>query len=50
MARPLRLECAGVLYHATARGDRREDIYLDDADPEDFLALLDYAEFEANLR
>ncbi len=27
MARPLRLEFAGALYHVTARGDRREDIY-----------------------
>lgn len=32
MARPLRLELAGGLYHVTSRGDRREDIYLDDAD------------------
>lgn len=30
MARPLRLEFAGVLYHVTARGDRREDVDLDD--------------------
>ncbi|MFQ5676620.1 MAG: addiction module toxin RelE, partial [bacterium] len=29
MARPLRLEYPGALYHVTARGDRREDIYLD---------------------
>jgi putative transposase len=40
MARPLRLEFAGALYHVTARGDRREDIYLDDADRELFLSLL----------
>lgn len=32
MARPLRLELAGGLYHVTSRGDRREDIFLDDAD------------------
>ena len=32
MARPLRLELAGALYHVTARGDGREDIYLSDAD------------------
>jgi hypothetical protein len=30
MARPLRLELAGGLYHATYRGDGREDIYLDE--------------------
>jgi putative transposase len=32
MARPLRIELAGGLYHITSRGDRREDIYLDDGD------------------
>ena len=30
MARPLRIEYAGALYHLISRGDRREDIYLDD--------------------
>jgi REP element-mobilizing transposase RayT len=32
MARPLRLELAGGLYHVTSRGDGREDIYLSDND------------------
>ena len=32
MARPLRIELAGGLYHITARGDRREDIYFGEAD------------------
>ena len=32
MARPLRLELAGGLYHVTSRGDSREDIFIDDAD------------------
>ena len=32
MARPLRLEYAGALYHVTSRGDRRALIYLDDTD------------------
>ena len=32
MARPLRLELSGGVYHVTSRGDRREDIYLSDAD------------------
>ena len=32
MARPLRIEYAGALYHVTSRGDRREDIYFDDGD------------------
>ncbi|WP_205631617.1 transposase [Collimonas pratensis] len=32
MSRPLRLELAGGVYHITSRGDRREDIYIDDQD------------------
>jgi putative transposase len=32
MARPLRLEFAGARYPVTSRGDRREELYLDDAD------------------
>jgi putative transposase len=32
MSRPLRLELAGGVYHITSRGDRREDIYVDDQD------------------
>lgn len=40
MSRPLRLELAGGLYHVTSRGDRREDIYLDDDDRELWLAIL----------
>ena len=41
MARPLRIEYAGALYHVTARGDRLEDIYLSDQDRTDFLAILE---------
>lgn len=40
MARPLRIEYAGALYHVTARGDRREDIYLDDEDRLIWLQIL----------
>ncbi len=40
MSRPLRLEIAGGLYHVTSRGDRRDDIYHDDADREAWLAIL----------
>lgn len=40
MARPLRLEFVGALYHVTSRGDRREDIFEDDNDRETFLAIL----------
>ena len=40
MARPLRIEFSGALYHLTARGDRREAIYEDDADRQNFLDVL----------
>lgn len=40
MARPLRIEFTGALYHVTARGDRREDIYEDDEDRAAFLKVL----------
>lgn len=40
MARPLRLELAGGLYHVTSRGDRREDIYETDLDRVKWLSLL----------
>jgi len=40
MSRPLRIEYAGALYHVTSRGDGQKDIYLDDKDRRDFLAVL----------
>jgi putative transposase len=40
MARPLRIELAGGLYHVTSRGDRREDIYFGDAGREAWLAVF----------
>jgi hypothetical protein len=40
MFRPLRLEFAGALYHVTARGNAREDIFRDDGDRATFLDLL----------
>jgi putative transposase len=40
MARPLRLELAGALYHVTSRGDGREDIFLDDQDRLAWLEIL----------
>jgi REP element-mobilizing transposase RayT len=40
MARPLRIEFAGALYHVTARGDRQEPIYEDDEDRRSFLEIL----------
>jgi REP element-mobilizing transposase RayT len=40
MARPLRLEFPGAIYHVTSRGDRQEDIFLCDDDREDWLEIL----------
>ena len=40
MARPLRLEFSGAVYHVTSRGDRREEIFLNDADRIDWLEVL----------
>ena len=40
MARPLRLEFSGALYHVTSRGNRQDDIYELDADRESFLIVL----------
>ncbi|MCF6336502.1 MAG: transposase [Gammaproteobacteria bacterium] len=40
MARPLRIEFSGALYHVTSRGDRREAIFEDDEDRQIFLYTL----------
>ena len=40
MARKLRVEFAAAFYHVMSRGDRREDIFVEDADRELFLELL----------
>jgi putative transposase len=40
MARPLRIEFPGGLYHVTARGNGRLAIYVDNSDRERFLAVL----------
>ena len=40
MARPLRIELSGGLYHVTSRGDGREAIYFSDADRRAWLELL----------
>jgi putative transposase len=41
MARPLRIEFAGALYHVTSRGNAREAIYLTDKNRQQFLTLLE---------
>src|SRR5437660_7788893 len=38
MPRKLRVEYPGAIYHVMSRGDRREDIYLNDVDRHDFLS------------
>jgi len=40
MARPLRVEYEGAVYHVTARGNARQDIFLDDEDRARFLVVL----------
>ena len=40
MPRMLRVEYAGAIYHLMSRGDRREQIYYDDVDRQDFLKTL----------
>jgi REP element-mobilizing transposase RayT len=40
MARPLRLEFPGALYHITARGNAQQAIFVDDTDRQQFLQLL----------
>ena len=43
MARPLRLEFAGALYHITSRGNEGRPIFRDDRDREMFLTFLGQA-------
>ena len=40
MARPLRFELSGGVYHVTSRGDGRDDIYLSEADREIWLEVF----------
>jgi len=40
MARPLRIEYDGAVYHVTSRGNARKAIYKDDTDRENFLEVL----------
>jgi hypothetical protein len=40
MARPLRLEFPGAVYHLTSRGNARQKICFTDADRELFLSTL----------
>jgi putative transposase len=40
MPRQMRVQYPGAIYHVMSRGDRREDIYLDDVDRQEFLKTL----------
>jgi len=40
MARPLRIEYPGALYHVTNRGNERKPIFKDDIDRQEFLEIL----------
>ena len=40
MARPRRLEAAGVVYHVMARGNERKAVFRDDADRQRYLSRL----------
>jgi putative transposase len=43
MARPLRIQYPGALYHLTNRGNERKRIFRDDEDRQQFLAILSKA-------
>ncbi|HOW51443.1 MAG TPA: transposase [bacterium] len=49
MARPLRLAYENALYHVINRGHRREAIFTDDKDREEFLGRLAVAQVRFNL-
>ncbi len=40
LPRTMRVEYPGAIYHVMSRGDRREDIFLDEVDRQDFLKTL----------
>lgn len=41
MARPIRIEYPGAIYHVTSRGNAQSDIYLNDKDRKSFLKLIE---------
>ena len=48
MARPLRIEYSGALYHITARGNARQAVYEADTDRSAFLSTLETVVERAN--
>jgi REP element-mobilizing transposase RayT len=49
MARPLRIEYPGALYHVTCRGNSRGKVFLIDPDRELFLQVLGASRREVQL-
>ncbi len=39
MPRKMRVQYPGAIFHVLSRGDRREPIFLDDVDRQDFLQV-----------
>lgn len=50
MARPLRIEYEGALYHVTARGNERRKTFFSHRDYEKFLAYVDEARAKFGIR
>jgi len=50
MARPLRIELPGAVYHGTSRGDRHEEIFVDDEDRQGLLAVVAHALAKSGVR
>ena len=48
MARPLRIEFPGAVYHVTSRGNERKAIFRDDQDRKMFLDILANAALRYN--
>ncbi|HDZ61717.1 MAG TPA: addiction module toxin RelE, partial [Nitrospirae bacterium] len=48
MARPLRIEYDGAVYHITSRGNQKKLIYKDDQDRQSFLDILQQVNFRYN--
>ncbi len=50
MARPVRMEFPGALYHVTSRGNARQAIFLNDGDRSRFLKQLERCLEQYDLR
>ena len=50
MARPLRIQYSGAVYHVTCRGNERKEIFKDDRDRKTFLEILAYSSKIYNIK